>query len=143
MAALIGVSVKPGAGGGDDSYVCTVPLDLLSEDGVPPAEGDKVSYSVDGTVQSVDGNNANVEIDAVNGQPVEGSAAEEAGESPEEEASEDQGTGANKPPVAAGGKKAMGPIPPVTGIPPVNKAATALMGKNLRKKAAANSLGMF
>jgi hypothetical protein len=127
-----------------------VPLDLLSEDGVPPAEGDKVSYSVDGTVQSVDGNNANVEIDAVNGQPVEGSAAEEAGESPEEESAEDSGTdtgsagaGANKPPVAAGGRKAMGPIPPVTGIPPATRAANALMGKNLRKKAAANSLGMF
>lgn len=152
MAALIGVSVKPGAGGDSDQYVCTVPLDLLSEDGVPPAEGDKVSYSVDGTVQSVDGNNANVEIDAVNGQPVEGSAAEEAGESPEEESEEDSGTdtgsaGANKTPVAAGGKKAMGPIPPVvppvTGISPATRTANALMGKNLRKKAAANSLGMF
>ena len=73
MAALIGVSTQPKAGGGSD-YVCKVPLDLLSEDGVPPAEGDSVSYSVDGTVQSVDGSGASVKIDAVNGQPVSDAA---------------------------------------------------------------------
>jgi hypothetical protein len=138
MAALIGVSVKPGAGGagGDNEaaeYVCTVPLDLLSEDGVPPAQGDKVSYSVDGTVQSVSGDNADVKIDAVNGQPVEGSAGEEAGESPAEETAEDQ--------QESKGPGASGMFSPKAAA--ANKAATALMGSNLRKKAAANSLGMF
>ena len=83
MAALIGVSVKPKAGGG---YICKVPLDLLSEDGTPPAEGDSVSYSVDGTVQSVDAEDATVKITAVNGQPV--------AESPSDETTEDQGAGA-------------------------------------------------
>lgn len=77
MAALIGVTTQPKAGGGSD-YICKVPLDLLSEDGVPPAEGDSVSYSVDGTVQSVSGAIADVKIDAVNGEPV----SEEAGKLP-------------------------------------------------------------
>src|SRR5258705_12281939 len=65
--ALIGESIKPTAGGG---YTCKVPLDLLSEDGTPPAQGDSVSYSVDGTVQSVDTEDATVKITAVQGQPV-------------------------------------------------------------------------
>lgn len=82
MAALIGVSVKPKSG----SYTCRVPLDLLSEDGTPPAEGDSVSYSVDGTVQSVDAEDAIVKVEAVNGQPV--------AESPADETAEDSGAGA-------------------------------------------------
>lgn len=69
MAALIGVSVKP-KGDGSSTYTCDVPLSLLAEGGVPPAEGDSVSYSVDGTVQGVDGDSATIKIDAVNGQPV-------------------------------------------------------------------------
>ena len=82
MAALIGVSVKPKSTGG---YTCKVPLDLVSEDGTPPAEGDTLSYQVDGTVQSVDAEDATVKITAVNGQPV--------AESPADETSEDQGSG--------------------------------------------------
>lgn len=79
MASLIGVSIKPksdGAGG----YTCKVPLDLLAADGVPPEQGDSVSYQVDGTVQSVDAEDATVKITAVNGEPVDESAAEEASE---------------------------------------------------------------
>ena len=109
MAALIGISVKPKSG-----YTCKVPLDLLSEDGTPPAEGDSVSYSVDGTVQSVDAEDATVKITAVNGQPVDESASDEA--------SEDQG------PPQPGGQTpvaASGPISP----------ATAALGAALRKKA--------
>ena len=82
MAALIGISVKPKGG----SYTCRVPLDLLSEDGTPPGQGDSVSYSVDGTVQSVTAEDAVVKIDAVNGQPV--------AESPADETAEDSGAGA-------------------------------------------------
>ena len=77
MAALIGVSVKPKAGGG---YTCKVPLDLLAQDGVPPEQGDSVSYSVEGTVQSVDAEDATVKITSVNGEPVAESAADEAAE---------------------------------------------------------------
>ena len=79
MAALIGVNVTPksDASGG---YTCKVPLDLLSEDGVPPAQGDSVSYSVDGTVQSVDAEDATIKIESVNGEPV---SEEEANEPPD------------------------------------------------------------
>src|SRR5258705_10951769 len=100
--ALIGVSIKPTAGGG---YTCKVPLDLLSEDGTPPAQGDSLSYSVDGTVQSVDAEDATVKITGVNGQPV--------GEAAGNEPAEDQG---------AGGGASAGP-------------STADMGAALRKSA--------
>lgn len=104
---LIGVSVKPTASGG---YTCRVPLDLLSEDGTPPAEGDSVSYQVDGTVTAVDAEDATIKITAVNGQPVNESASEEAGED----------TGAPTPPSGAGG-----PISP----------GTSALGAALRKGA--------
>jgi hypothetical protein len=73
MAALIGINVKkdPESGG----YSCKVPIELLAEDGVPPAEGDTVSYQVDGTVKSVSGDSADITIEAINGQPVSDAAA--------------------------------------------------------------------
>jgi hypothetical protein len=76
MAAIIAVKKVPGAGG----YTCNVPLDLLSEDGVPPAQGDSVSYSVEGTVQSTDAEDATVKITSVNGSPVSESPADETAE---------------------------------------------------------------
>jgi hypothetical protein len=79
MAALIGINLKKDASG-TGGYVCKVPLDLLAADGVPPSEGDSVDYSVSGTVQSVDAEDATVKIEAVNGQPVDESAATEASE---------------------------------------------------------------
>jgi hypothetical protein len=48
----------------------TVPLDLLSQDGVPPAQGDQVQAQIDATVKSVSGSNATLTIDAIDGQPV-------------------------------------------------------------------------
>ena len=98
MAALIGVSVKPKADG--SGYSAKVPLDLLAEDGVPPQEGDSVSYQVDGTVTAVDAENATIKIEAVNGQPVDESSAQEA--------TEDAGAGAGAPP-APGSSAAMRP----------------------------------
>jgi hypothetical protein len=98
MAALIGVNVTPKAAG--SGYSAKVPLDLLAEDGVPPAQGDAVSYSVDGTVQSVDAENAVIKIESVNGQPVDESSAQEA--------TEDAGAGANAAP-APGSAAAMRP----------------------------------
>jgi hypothetical protein len=82
MAALIGINVKPKAVGG---YTCRVPLDILSQDGVPPEQGDSVDYQVSGTVQSVDAEDAVVKITSVNGEPV--------AESPGDETAEDQGAG--------------------------------------------------
>jgi hypothetical protein len=129
MAALVGISVKPtGAGGG---YICKVPLDLLAQDGVPPEKGDQVSYSVDGTVQSVDAEDAVVKITSVNGQPV--------AESPAEETAEDQG-GPPQPGGQAGGAAGAGGRggPLLSGAPvtrgPLSPATLAL-GQALRKKA--------
>jgi hypothetical protein len=116
MAALIGISVKPKNGGA----TATVPVNSLAQDGVPPEEGDKISAQIEGTVKSVDGNEATVSIDSINGEPV----AEEAGESPEEEASE--GEGNNTPGGGAGGG---GPTAPAS------RAATAGLGAALRKGA--------
>lgn len=74
MPALIGISVKPKDG---SSASASVPVDLLSEEGVPPAEGDDVSFSVDGKVTSVSGSTAEISIDAINGEPVSGAGGEE------------------------------------------------------------------
>jgi len=114
MAALIGVSVKPTAG---SDYTCKVPLDLLSEDGVPPAQGDKVSYSVDGTVDAVTDDEATITLDAINGKPI-------GSDNPQEEAGEGASPGAT----------------PALGGP---GETTANMGARLRKGAKANTLGLF
>ena len=84
MAALIGAvkSADPGAPK-TSGFTVQIPLDLLSEDGVPPASGDAVSFSVDGSVESADDENATVKIEAVNGQPVDESSAQEASEDSE------------------------------------------------------------
>ena len=81
MAAIIAVKAS---GGG---YTCKVPLDLLAQDGVPPEQGDSVSYSVEGSVQSVDAEDATVKITSVNGEPVS--------EAPDQETSEDQASEAS------------------------------------------------
>jgi hypothetical protein len=89
MAAII--AVAKGGGG----YTCKVPLDLLAQDGVPPEQGDSVSYSVEGTVQSTDAEDATVKITSVNGEPVD--------ESPADEAAEDQGQGGPDTGLSSGG----------------------------------------
>jgi hypothetical protein len=99
MAALIGVNVTPKADG--SGYVCKVPLDLLSEDGVPPQEGDSVDYSVSGTVQSVDAEDATIKIESVNGQPVDESAADEAAE----DSTDPNSSAAMRPGLAAAAQK--------------------------------------
>ena len=114
MATIaIGISKKPGG-----TYTCEVPLAALSEDGVPPEEGDTVQYSVEGKVQSVSGDTATVEIDTVNGEPV----GEEGSESPEEEGAEPE-SGTENP----GGGGAT-PSPPNPGPNPASKAGLAPMG---------------
>lgn len=89
--ATIAIGISPKAGGGATTQV---PVNALAEDGVPPEEGDSVSFSVEGKVQSVSGNMATVSIDSINGEPV----GEESSESSEEEAAEgQQGPGAAPP----------------------------------------------
>jgi hypothetical protein len=130
MAAIIGVSVKPGAS------TATIPIDLLSQDGVPPEQGDSVSFSVDATVKSVSGDNATVSIQAVNGEPVNGGGGDD--ESGEDD-SGDGGGAAGGPPQpggqagglsGAGGRG--GPMPRVAG--PISPTTLAL-GAALKKKA--------
>jgi hypothetical protein len=102
--ATIAIGIAPKAGG---NYEATVPVNALAESGVPPEEGDKVSFSVDATVQSVSGSNATLSIDSINGEPV----GEEASETPEEEQGEEGQQGA--PPGAGGGQTpvaASGPV---------------------------------
>jgi hypothetical protein len=53
----------------------TVPIDSLSVEGTPPEMGDSVSFNVEGTVKSVDGNNAVVEVTAIDGQAVDNSSS--------------------------------------------------------------------
>jgi hypothetical protein len=88
-----------------------VPINSLEEGGTPPEEGDKVQFSVDATVKSVSGSNAEISIDAINGEPV----SEEAGETPEEEAGE-EGQEGGAPPGAGGAGG--GPSGPASGASP-------------------------
>jgi hypothetical protein len=127
MAAIIGV-VSPKSGGG---YTAKIPLDLLSQDGVPPEQGDSVDFSVSATVSSVDAEDATVKITAVNGEPVDESASDEA--------TEDQGDTEGGPPQPGGQAGGMsgaggrgGPMPRVAG--PISPATLAL-GAALKKKA--------
>jgi hypothetical protein len=127
MAAIIGV-VSPKSGGG---YTAKIPLDLLSQDGVPPEQGDSVDFSVSATVSSVDAEDATVKITAVNGEPVDESASDEA--------TEDQGDTEGGPPQPGGQAGGMsgaggrgGPLPRVAG--PISPATLAL-GAALKKKA--------
>ncbi len=130
MATIaIGVSRKPGG-----TFTSDVPLAALSEGGVPPEEGDSVSFSCEGKVQSVTGNTATVSIDSINGEPV----AEEGSESPEEEGAEpetgsEQGTPPT--PVAANGGGLGGGLAGPPGLTPQrrkNMAGIAAMGAKLR-----------
>jgi hypothetical protein len=79
-----------------DSEVC-VPLSALAmpdgENGdqmANPEVGDKVTFTVDGAVTRIEGDNAYVEPEAVNGQPVEGEAGEEQGDDQAPENQADQ-----------------------------------------------------
>ncbi len=47
-----------------------VPLAALAIDGVMPAEGDPVSFSVAGRIVSTDGTTAQVQVETVNDQPM-------------------------------------------------------------------------
>src|SRR5215469_1132405 len=152
--ATIAIGISPKAGGG---YTADVPVNSLQEDGVPPEEGDKVSFSVEATVRSVSGGTATLEIDSVNGEPV----SEEAAESPEEESSEEgqesgPGQGPSGPASGADGiGRPLGAAParpmgrqmtskgrPVLGnmMTPTGET-TGQMGTRLRKGARNNALG--
>jgi hypothetical protein len=140
--AAIGITVAPKDTG---TYTCKIPVNSLSEDGVPPEVGDSVDYSVKGTIQSVSGNNATVKIDSVNGEPV----GEEASESPEEESTEEEGeegAGGGGPPTSGAGGITPG-LPAVAPGMPRRKRFTipglAAMGNRLRTGARTNPTPMF
>jgi hypothetical protein len=52
------------------SVTVDLPVDLISQDGVAPEEGDQVSAQIDATVEAVQGRIATLSIDAVDGQAV-------------------------------------------------------------------------
>jgi hypothetical protein len=143
--AAIGITVSPKDTG---TYTCKIPVNSLSEDGVPPEVGDSVDYSVKGTVKSVSGGQATVDIDSVNGEPV----GEEASESPEEESTEEEGQeGAGGgapgggPPTSGAGGITPG-LPAVAPGMPRRKRFTipglAAMGNKLRTGARRNPMPM-
>ena len=47
-----------------------VPIDQISIDGVPPQKGDKVNFSIGGTVEDINGSDALVKIEDINGEAV-------------------------------------------------------------------------
>lgn len=84
FAASAGTDASTGETGGRGGTM-TVPVAALAvpgEDNAPstPQVGDRVSYQVDGVVESVNGDQAEVRASAINGQPVEdmGSAGTDA-----------------------------------------------------------------
>jgi hypothetical protein len=56
---------------GDNSQELCAPLDSLSVNGTPPAVGDTVEVKVGGKVSRIDGDNAYVTPDTVNGEPIQ------------------------------------------------------------------------
>lgn len=92
----------------------TVPLDSLGD--TPPQVGDTVNFSVEGTVKSIQGSNAVIDIDTVNG---------DAGTNDDDTGDEE---GESTSPGADYG-------------PPAGKESLSAMGARLRKKAASSSGG--
>jgi hypothetical protein len=140
--ANIAIGISPSTG----AYTAKVPVNSLAESGVPPEEGDKVQFSVEGTVQSVSGSNATLSIDSVNGEPV----SEEASETPSEEQGEEgqagatpgAGGGPGTTPAAAGGP-IMGPGMGMTSPRRGTNPGLAALGAKLRRGAKAPGAMQF
>ena len=131
MAAIIGVVSKP------SGSTATIPIDLLSQDGVPPEQGDSVSFSVDATVKSVSGDNATVSIQAVNGEPVNGGGDDSGAE--DQEPDDDDTGGPPQPGGQAGGMSGAGgrggPMPRGVPLGGALSPSTLALGAALKKKA--------
>jgi hypothetical protein len=145
MAAIIAIGApKPEK---PQAATMTLPLDAISMDGAEPEVGDEVSHSITGKVTRISGDMATIRVTELDGAPVEGSPEEEAGESPEEEAGE-EGAESGGPSGSGPG----GPAPP-PGVPPElaalmagrskARAATAAMGRGLRKRARGRPMPMM
>src|SRR6266478_6815467 len=50
------------------SGTCTVPISSISVDGTPPSVGDKVNFSIEGTVNDIQGGMASSDINTVDGE---------------------------------------------------------------------------
>lgn len=142
--ATIAIGISPKAGGGATTQV---PVSALEEDGVPPEEGDSVSFSVEGKVQSVDGNTATVSIDSINGEPL----GDESSEGSEEDEGQPPATGAQpgggaQPPVQASGPSdTLGPMgkglaPRRAASPSANPFPAANLARNRIDRAGNNAL---
>jgi hypothetical protein len=146
MAAIIAIGTKPEK---PLPPTLSLPLDALSVDGAEPEVGDEVEHSIKGKVTKISGDTATIRVTALDGSPVEGSPEEEKAESPEEEAGEEgsEGGGSSSGP---GGSPRAGSPP---GLPPElaaliagrskAKAATAALGKSLRRRARGQPIPMM
>jgi hypothetical protein len=114
----------------------TLPLDSLSVDGTEPEVGDEIEHSIKGRVTKITGDSATIRVTALDGEPVEGSPAEEGAESPEEEASEQESESSKSPT----GEPAGPPPGPSRGA---DKALIAAMGRSLRKRAKGRPMPMM
>jgi hypothetical protein len=72
--ATVAIGIAPSSG----KYSCRVPLSAISESGVPPEEGDQVQFEVTGTVHNITGDSCTVDIDSINGEPIQGGGSSEA-----------------------------------------------------------------
>jgi len=150
MAAIIAIGVKEKPA----KPTMSLPLDALSTDGAEPEVGDEVEHSIRGTIGSIKGDMATINLTALDGKPIEGSPEEEASESPEEESAEEQSEGgeSESPPPKRKSKnpgnpgRRAGPPINIPGLPPAAAAlgapgAAALLGPRARARAQTAALG--
>lgn len=76
------------SGKGQGSNDVQVPVSALAVDGTNPEQGDHVEFTVAGTVSRIDGDNAYVTPQKINGEEIE-NPKEEAAETPQDEADEE------------------------------------------------------
>lgn len=62
--------VSPNPSSQPSAGTVPVPLESLAVEGVPPAQGDSVQFTVAGRIVSIDGATAQVQVETVNEQPV-------------------------------------------------------------------------
>ena len=79
-------TTPPDAPTGNKTCALSVPLTALANEGGTPAPGDAVNLTITGTVASVNGDNAQIDIETVNGNPVDDGDGDEAQSDPEADA---------------------------------------------------------
>lgn len=81
------VVIAAGGKGGSGPSTVTVPLAALAVDGTNPETGDPVTFTVEGTVQDVQGDNAVVQVTKINDQDASSPDASSQDDGDDDEAS--------------------------------------------------------